>query len=188
MIAATASLTAPAGARFAARLPAVQLRLCLAAFVLASAPLVALKGVIMQGRPPADATDPVELLPTGSMVAVVGAGAIAGFASGLLGIGGGVVLTPALALATDMPQQTVLGTSLAAMVLPSMAGAWVHHRAGTIHVLAAVPLALGASVGAWKGGSLAVGLPEEQLRHVFGCVMGLVGAYMMRGALRSLRC
>lgn len=195
LITASATATAPLGAASQAHISARRLRLILATFVCACAPLVPLKGYLLRTSAAGEggevsqhagtATANLSNWSAASAAAVVVTGMLAGLFSGLLGIGGGVVLTPALALVSDLPQQTVLGTSLAAMVIPSLAGAMVHHRAGTIAWRAAVPLAIGASAGAAVGGQAASHLPEEELRWIFAGTMGALGAYMMRGALRA---
>lgn len=192
VIMCSALLTAPLGARFAAKVTPAKLRLYLAFFVLASSPMVLLKSMLLQNRAPVNSESCHREEETTSMdfstAAVVGAtGALAGFASGLLGIGGGVVLTPLLAMLTDLPQTTVLGTSLTAMILPSLAGACVHYQAGTIVFSAAWPLALGAGLGAAIAGRYATQLPEQELRYIFSGVMGCIGIYMLRGALRGLK-
>lgn len=192
VIMSSALLTAQLGARFAAKVTPAKLRLYLALFVLASSPTVLLKSMLLQNRTRVDSEScPSEgetASMTPSVAAVVGAaGALAGFASGLLGIGGGVVLTPALAMLTDLPQVTVLGTSLTAMIIPSLSGAWVHYQAGTIVFSAAWPLALGAGLGAAIAGRCATELPEQELRYIFSGVMGCIGIYMLRGALRGLK-
>lgn len=67
-------------------------------------------------------------LPPTTAAAMCATGAVAGFASGLLGIGGGTVVTPLLALLMPYGQATVLGTSLLAMIPPSLAGLLQHWR------------------------------------------------------------
>lgn len=193
VITLAATLGAPVGAKLQARLSARRLRIVLATFVLFCAPLVPLKGWLLsaggtaglQAVDQGSAAAVVGTLSTGSAAVVGATGVLAGVFSGLLGIGGGVVLTPALALVTDLPQQAILGTSLAAMIVPSMVGALVHHRAGTIVWPAAWPLAAGAAIGAAFGSRAASALPDEELRWIFAVVMGAVGTYMLRGALRA---
>eukprot|EP00931_Biecheleriopsis_adriatica_P031515 TRINITY_DN18477_c0_g1_i1.p1 TRINITY_DN18477_c0_g1~~TRINITY_DN18477_c0_g1_i1.p1 ORF type:complete len:203 (+),score=33.49 TRINITY_DN18477_c0_g1_i1:40-609(+) len=184
LITVAATVTAPLGARLAAQLSPQRLRLCLAVFVLACAPLVPLKGFLLKSRD-ADkgGVEADQSLTATSGAIVFGTGALAGLTSGLLGIGGGVVLTPALALATELPQLTILGTSLTAMILPSISGALVHYRAGTISFAAGIPLCIGAGAGAKVGSQVAAGLPEAELRWVFAGVMGFIGAVMLRKAL-----
>ena len=90
-----------------------------------------------------------------------------GFASGLFGIGGGVIITPALCLLTDMPYACVLGTTLASMVPPSLVSATTHHSLGNIVVSAVVPIIAGSALGAFVSAQVAVRAPEELLQWTF---------------------
>ncbi len=107
----------------------------------------------------------------------VGAGA--GFASGLLGVGGGVIITPLLALFTPLSQHTVIGTSLAAMVLPSMLALVSYYRQGAVIVPAAAALAGGAVAGAGCGVLSVMHVEEQPLRWVFAVVLTLSGLRML---------
>ncbi len=108
------------------------------------------------------------------------AGALAGFLSGLLGIGGGTVMVPALVLGAGLPQHLAQGTSLAAMVLPSLIGAYTHLQHGNVRLDLVPGLLLGVALGAFLGGQVALGIPEETLRLIFAVI--LVGM-----AIRYLR-
>ena len=103
-------------------------------------------------------------------------GAAAGFLAGLFGVGGGAVVVPLLALATDLDHKTALGTSLCAMVPTGVAGVLAHRRLGHVKLAAAAPLGLGTCVGAFAGGRLASGLDEEPMRLGFGALMIALGA------------
>lgn len=70
----------------------------------------------------------ITLPPPATAALLVATGAIAGVASGLLGVGGGLIVTPLLALAQDYSQATVLGTSLFAMIAPASAALLQHQR------------------------------------------------------------
>lgn len=110
---------------------------------------------------------------------LVGLGSFAGFMSGLLGIGGGVMVTPALAIfATELPHHDVLGTSLASMILPAAFGALTHYRFGQVRAFLAVPLVIGASVGSYVGSKIALASDQEHLRILLSCVLGLSGLRM----------
>jgi hypothetical protein len=113
--------------------------------------------------------------PTGKDAALAATGGLAGFASGMLGIGGGTVVTPLLALATGAPQQVVLGTSLVAMVLPSMVGLAQHQRLGNVDWRMAAALAVGTSIGSFAGSNFAVGAPPGVLEALFAAGMLLLG-------------
>lgn len=106
---------------------------------------------------------------------ILGTGCIAGFASGLLGIGGGTIVTPLLAVFSGMPQTAVLGTSLAAMVVPSLVGLAQHHRLGNVDWVMAAGLAAGTMMGGYLGSNLAVQAPPGVLEGAFAVGMLLLG-------------
>lgn len=95
------------------------------------------------GRPPT-----TRAVPWGRVVV---AGLLAGFTSGLFGVGGGVVIVPALALLAGFPHKLATGTSLTAIVPISLAGAVGYATAGEVDVVAALLVALGALAGAVAG-------------------------------------
>ena len=123
----TAMLTARFGARLTSAFNPVQLQRAFACFQLCIAPLVPLKGVLARSSADeavasptntASASRDVDVAPPSSALQYVQlacVGSVAGVASGMFGIGGGLLLTPALCLLTDMPHATVLGTTLASM-------------------------------------------------------------------------
>jgi hypothetical protein len=120
--------------------------------------------------------------PTSKDAALAATGSLAGFASGLLGIGGGTVVTPLLALATGAPQQVVLGTSLVAMVLPSVVGLAQHQRLGNVDWRMAAALGVGTSVGSFAGSNFAVGAPPGVLEALFAAGMLLLGRRTLAAA------
>jgi hypothetical protein len=104
-------------------------------------------------------------------------GVAAGVLSGLFGIGGGVVIVPALLLVLRMSQQTATGTSLAALLLPVGAlGAWEYYKAGQLDVRAALLLAIGLSVGVWGGAVLAQHVSAFMLKRAFAVFLVAVAA------------
>ena len=95
-------------------------------------------------------------------------GLAAGVLSGLFGIGGGVLIVPALMFLAKMAPQTATGTSLGALLLPVGAlGAWQYWRAGHFEVRASLWVALGLFVGAWFGAKLALSLSPLALKRAF---------------------
>ena len=80
---------------------------------------------------------------------------------------GGVIITPALCLVTEMPYACVLGTTLASMVPPALVSATTHHGLGNVVTSAVLPLVGGAAVGAFGAGQVAVRVPEEPLQWAF---------------------
>lgn len=101
-------------------------------------------------------------------------GAVAGFVSGLLGVGGGIVMVPMLTLTIGMPLKRALGTSLvviAALVVP---GTIVHWALGHIDWSIFVVLTLGVVPGAQLGARLALGAGERTLRRAVGVFLLVV--------------
>lgn len=95
----------------------------------------------------------------------------AGFASGLLGVGGGIIIVPALTLLIGMPLKRALGTSLvliAALVVP---GTIVHAALGHIDWTIFVVLVVGVIPGAWLGSRIALGARERTLRLAVGAFL-----------------
>jgi len=99
-------------------------------------------------------------------LAAIGAGA--GFVSGLLGIGGGIVIVPLLAGWLGMPLKRALGTSLLTISVLVIPGSIVHAALGHIDLGICLALAAGAVPGARIGAALALGARERTLRVVVG--------------------
>ena len=109
-------------------------------------------------------------------------GLAGGVVSGLLGIGGAVVIVPALVLLARLPQHTAQGTSLAALLLPvGLLGMLEYHRRGQVNYAYAAVIAGGLFVGAFLGAKLAAPLPEATLRRVFGGFLLLVAGKLLVG-------
>lgn len=103
----------------------------------------------------------------------------AGLLSGLFGIGGGIVIVPALVFFAGMVQKTATGTSLAALLLPVGAlGAWQYYKAGSLDMHAALLLAPGLLVGALFGAKIALDVPSRELQRGFAVFLVLVAGRM----------
>jgi uncharacterized protein len=106
-------------------------------------------------------------------------GLAAGVLSGLFGIGGGVVIVPALILIGRMSPLTATGTSLGALLLPVGAlGAWQYYRNGHLDVKAAALIAAGLTLGAFVGAAIAQGIAPGTMRRLFAVFLVLVAARM----------
>ena len=103
-----------------------------------------------------------------------------GTLSGLIGIGGGVLITPALVYLFGFSQHYAQGTTLALLVPPiGLLGAWTYLQQGYVDVRAAILICLGFVFGGLIGAKFAVDLPEQFLRQVFGTAMILLGIKMV---------
>jgi hypothetical protein len=101
-------------------------------------------------------------------------GVVAGLLSGLLGIGGGTVIVPALAGMLGVPLKRALGTSLVAVVVLVIPGTIVHAVLGNIDWAAALFLMIGSLPGARVGATIALGTKERTLRLMVGSFLALV--------------
>ena len=125
---------------------------------------------ILRGR---SRTHPADARPIpGWALALVGVGA--GLLSGLLGIGGGTLIVPALAGMLGMPLKRALGTSLVAVVVLVIPGTIVHAALGHLDWAAAFFLVIGSLPGARVGAKIALGTKERTLRLLVGSFLGVV--------------
>jgi uncharacterized membrane protein YfcA len=119
------------------------------------------------------------VLPWWKIIALVALGGLAGASSGLLGIGGGIIMVPVLAVAFLYSQQMAQGTSLAVMIPTALMGAFTYASAHRVHWAAAVAMVAGSIVGARYGATLALVLPQAVLRTLFALLMVGVAVRMM---------
>ena len=114
-------------------------------------------------------------------------GLLGGVAAGLFGVGGGIVIVPALIYWAGFSQQMATGTSLAVLLPPiGLAAALEYFRHGNVDVRAAIILAVTMFVGAWIGANLANHMEGPQLRLMFGLFVCGLGAYLVYSACRRL--
>ncbi len=107
-------------------------------------------------------------------------GFLVGILSGIIGIGGGVVLIPALIWLLGMSQRKAQGTSLAALLLPvGIFAFWTYYREGNADLRIGLLLAAGFAVGGFFGGWGAQHIPELWLRRIFAVTLITLGARML---------
>ena len=113
---------------------------------------------------------------------LLGIGLSAGVLAGLFGIGGGVLIVPALVYFARMPLQSAIGTSLGALLLPVGAlGAWTYYRAGHLEPRPALWVALGLFLGAYVGARLAETVGDVTLRRAFAVFLAGVAVKVWTG-------
>ena len=109
------------------------------------------------------------------MILFIAIGLAAGVLAGMFGIGGGIVIGPALILFAKFQPQTAAGTSLGAILLPVGAlGAWEYYRRGHLDIPASLWIALGLLFGAWVGAKLSQTLSGPQLQKAFAIFLVLI--------------
>jgi len=118
-------------------------------------------------------------LPVWKIIALVALGGLAGASSGLLGIGGGVIMVPLLVVAFAYTQHMAQGTALAVMIPTALMGAYTYASAHKVSWAAALVMVVGAVIGARYGAMLALALPRELLRTLFALLLVGVAVRMM---------
>ncbi|HUL01920.1 MAG TPA: TSUP family transporter [Gemmatimonadales bacterium] len=117
---------------------------------------------------------------TSALVVVVGL--VGGVVSGLFGIGGAIVIVPALVLLLKVSQHTANGTSLAALLLPvGLLGVLEYYRRGEVVVSYALLLAVGIFVGSLLGAKFAGSISDLVLRRAFGGLLLVVAGRLLLG-------
>ena len=102
-------------------------------------------------------------------------GLFAGICGGFFGIGGAVVMVPALVLLFDFTQHQAQGTTLAAMIPPiGLLAAWNYYNLGHVKILPAVFIALGFFFGGYLGSLLVGRIPPLVLKKLFGVFLFLI--------------
>ena len=102
-------------------------------------------------------------------------GLVAGFVSGLLGVGGGIVMVPAFTIWIGMPLRRALGTSLLVIAILVIPGTIVHALLGNVDWAISLVLTLGVIPGARLGARIALGVRERTLRVAVGTFLLVVG-------------
>lgn len=114
-------------------------------------------------------------------------GAVTGVLSGLFGIGGGVIIVPALIYMAGFTQHNATGTSLAVLLPPvGLAAAFEYYRNGNVDLRAAGIMALFVFIGGGLGAWVANKIAGPYLRLAFGIFVVCLGAYLIFGAVRRL--
>lgn len=133
---------------------------------------------------PAPGADPASSAaaprPPAGRVALVGV--LAGLASGLFGVGGGVVIVPGLVMVASMGQRLAHGTSLTAIVPIAAAGTIGYATAGEVDLAAAALMAVGALVGTPLGVAALARTPQQALRRAFGVLLVVTAVRLVLGA------
>lgn len=172
LLALSGALTAIAGARFASKLPDWQLKKAFGIFLLFCVMVMLIKPFLQAngGHHPVYVNIIIFLL----------TGAATGFLSGMMGVGGGAVMIPAMVLLAGFGQHVAQGTSLLVMVPVGIVGALAHHELGNI-VKGCLPgLIPGILLGVFMGGHLAGSIPDTPLRLVFIAAILVLGIRYVR--------
>ncbi len=172
LMAATAIITARAGAHFAHSLPEWKLKRSFGGFLIAVSTLLLCKPFL----PHVAATGAGFL----KITVLLLTGVFTGFLSGMMGVGGGTIMVPAMVLLAGFEQHLAQGSSLLAMVPAGAVGAFTHWKLGNVRTSLLTGMIPGILIGTYLGGTLAHGLSEGTLRIVFAAVLIWTGARYLR--------
>ena len=109
-------------------------------------------------------------------------GLLAGFLSGLVGIGGGIVIVPILVYAFSMNQKSAQGTTLFMFLLPvGILGVYNYYKAGHVDFKLAAIMAVTFVLGSYFGSKTAISIDTKLVKQIFAVCMVLIGIKMFFG-------
>jgi len=123
---------------------------------------------------------------TAHIIILLVTGAGAGFAAGLLGVGGGFIMIPVqymvfvnMGVPADMAIKLALGTNLLVILPTAISGAWRHHRTGAVWWKAAITMGSCSLIGAFGGSTIATHIAGTALKVAFGAMILLISILML---------
>ena len=115
-----------------------------------------------------------------STLSLLAHGLVAGVFAGMFGIGGGLIIVPALIFVFGFKELEAIGTSLAALIPPvGLLGAAEYYRNGFINMRSAALIAVGIFFGALIGAKIVIGLPPVVIRRIYATFLVAVAAKML---------
>lgn len=115
-----------------------------------------------------------------TVLIVIGIGLAAGMLGGMVGVGGGIIMVPALVYFLAFPQHKAQGTSLALMLFPvGILGVLNYYRKGYVDMRVAGLLAVGFVLGSYLGSRFSLSIPQTAVRRLFAAVMLVVALRML---------
>ena len=114
-----------------------------------------------------------------SVLMLILIGIVAGILGGLLGIGGGIIMIPAMVFLMGFSQHQAIGTSLAVMLPPiGLFAAMNYYKAGQVNLKYALIIAVAFMAGSWLSSKFALSIPESALKKVFSVLLVLLAIKM----------
>lgn len=114
------------------------------------------------------------------LLILLAVGLAAGFLSGMVGIGGGIIIVPVLVYFLGFTQHQAQGTTLFMFLLPiGILGVMNYHKAGHVDFKTAFIIATTFVVGSYFGSKIAISLDQKLVKQIFGAIIILLGAKML---------
>ncbi len=115
-----------------------------------------------------------------TILIIILVGIAAGVLSGLVGVGGGIIIVPALVYFLAFSQKTAQGTSLAMIMLPvGIFGVMQYYKQGHVDFKVVGILAIGFLAGSFFGSKMALSISQETLKKVFAVLMIIIAVKML---------
>jgi uncharacterized membrane protein YfcA len=152
------------------RLPHDVLAVAFSVLLIATAVRLLLDHSEATGRP---------ALSVAGIVALVIVGLVAGILAGLLGVGGGIIMVPAMVVGFGLPAAIAKGTSLMVIVPTALMGTWRNRKRENADIRVAVILGLAGVVSAFVAGKISVGMSESLSNVLFALLLVVVAARMV---------
>jgi uncharacterized protein len=115
-----------------------------------------------------------------NIILLIVLGVTAGILSGLIGIGGGIIIIPALIFIFGFSQHQAQGTTLALMVPPiGILAAWTYYRQGLVDLHAVLFICIGFVAGSFLGAKVATGVSSAVMEKIFGVALLLLSLKMI---------
>lgn len=119
---------------------------------------------------------------TSIIIALIVIGLLAGILSGIMGVGGGVVMVPLMILLLGFNQHEAQGTSLAVLAVPvTFLAAYNYYNEGFVNWKYAALIAVFFIVGGYVGSKMAVNLDQKTLRRIFGGILLVISVKLLLG-------
>lgn len=173
ILAVTAIFTARMGAKFAHSLPEWKLKRAFGGFLIFAA-------LVLVAKPYLAELYHFEITGVWKIFTLLITGIFAGFLAGMMGIGGGTVMVPALVIILNFDQHIAQGTSLLCMVPAGAVGAYTHLRLGNVIKKLLPGLIFGIIIGTYIGSNIAHALPEAYLRVIFAIIIIWTGIRFLK--------
>jgi len=121
-------------------------------------------------------------MPTSQLIILLIIGLLGGIVSGSLGVGGGIIIVPALVYFIGFNQHLAQGTSIAILLPPTgILAAMQYYKKGFIDIKVAIILMTIFVVGAYLGSLISLNIPAKTLKKVFGIFMLVISLKMIFG-------
>lgn len=173
ILAVTAIFTARMGAKFAHSLPEWKLKRAFGAFLIFAA-------IVLIVKPYLSELYHFEIQGIAKIIILLIVGIFAGFLAGMMGIGGGTVMVPALVIILNYGQHIAQGTSLLCMVPAGAVGAYTHLKLGNVLKELLPGLIVGIIVGTYIGSNIAHALTDAYLRVIFALIIIWTGIKFLK--------